>query len=272
MASTTSNLLRLEKQTAGENENDWGDRVNVVFELLEEAIAGMTTIATTGGTTILTAVNHSADESRAGIIKVTGTLTSNAVLEIPALTHKYVVWNATTGAYTLSINPSGGVPAVIGQGAKSTVICDATDCFLVTDIPSTTVMLFFQTAAPAGWTQIAGNNDSAIRVVSGAGGGTGGSVAFETAFASQVSAGTTDSHILTAAEMPAHTHNVGNHQQVWAGQGAPQASYSGMNTGITGNAFPTQSAGSGGGHTHTFTGTAINLDVAYINVIYCSKD
>jgi len=267
MASTTSNLLRLEKQTAGENENDWGDRVNVVFELLEEAIAGMTTIATTGGTTILTAVNHSADESRAGIIKVTGTLTSNAVLEIPALTHKYVVWNATTGAYTLSINPSGGVPAVIGQGAKRTVICDAIDCFLLTDdtaVPSTTVMLFFQAAAPVGWTQIAANDGSALRVVSGTGGGTGGTVAFTTAFASQaVTAvgGVTGSHVLTIAEMPAHSHGQNG---IIGGAGG--------SAGGTDVSNPTGVTGGGGGHTHTFTGTAIDLAVKYIDVIYCSKD
>ena len=145
----------------------------------------------------------------------------------------------------------------------------------IPSIPTGTVMLFFQAAAPTGWTQIAANDDKAIRVVSGTGGGTGGTVAFETAFASQaVTAvgGVTGSHTLTAAQMPAHTHNVGNQQQLWVAQGAPQAAYSGMNTGIVNHLFPTQSTGGGTGHTHTFTGTAINLDAAYINVIYCSKD
>jgi hypothetical protein len=131
-------------------------------------------------------------------------------------------------------------------------------------------MLFFQAAAPVGWTQIvAANNDSAIRVVSGTGGGTGGTVAFETAFASQTVAavgGVTGSHVLTAAQMPAHTHTGGINTSVAGVQGGAQT-YTATSTTVASG-----SAGSDGGHTHTFTGTAIDLDVAYINVIYCSKD
>jgi hypothetical protein len=58
-------------------------------------------------------------------------------------------------------------------------------------IPAGTVMLFFQANAPTGWTKVTSQNDKAFRVVSGSGGGTGGSVAFETAFASQTPSGTT---------------------------------------------------------------------------------
>jgi hypothetical protein len=61
-----------------------------------------------------------------------------------------------------------------------------------TVIPSGTVILFYQSAAPTGWTQVttAALNDSAIRVVTSTGGSTGGSVGFTTAFASQTPAGT----------------------------------------------------------------------------------
>ena len=58
------------------------------------------------------------------------------------------------------------------------------------DVPSGSAMVFFQTAAPTGWTKSTTNNDKALRVTSGDGGGTGGSVAFETAFASQAVSGT----------------------------------------------------------------------------------
>ncbi len=64
-----------------------------------------------------------------------------------------------------------------------------------------TKMLFNQTAAPTGWTKVTSSNDVALRVVSGTV-GSGGSVAFETAFASQ----TVPVHTLTTAQMPAHTH------------------------------------------------------------------
>ena len=58
-------------------------------------------------------------------------------------------------------------------------------------IPSGTVMLFVQTAAPTGFTKSTTHNDKALRVVSGSV-GTGGSVAFTTAFASnRTASGTT---------------------------------------------------------------------------------
>ena len=45
---------------------------------------------------------------------------------------------------------------------------------VITEIPSGTVMVFFQVSAPTGWTQVVTQNDKALRVVSGSGGGTGG--------------------------------------------------------------------------------------------------
>lgn len=50
-------------------------------------------------------------------------------------------------------------------------------------IPSGTTMLFAQAAAPVGWTKLTTHNNKALRVVSGTGGGSGGSVGFTTAFA-----------------------------------------------------------------------------------------
>ena len=135
-------------------------------------------------------------------------------------------------------------------------------------IPAGTVMLFFQANAPTGWTKVTSQNDKAFRVVSGSGGGTGGSVAFETAFASQTPSGTTDAIALTIAQMPAHTHTKAT------GQGHsndPEAGTS-MTVGNAGNTLTSGSTGSGATHSHAFTGSAINLDVSYINIILCSKD
>ena len=139
-------------------------------------------------------------------------------------------------------------------------------------IPATTVMLFFQAAAPVGWTQIAANNDKAIRVVSGTGGGTGGTVAFETAFASQAVAGTNAGTAITIAQMPAHTHTGGANAGSDGLQNVPGGTQGRVGSPGNSTTIASGSTGSGSTHTHTFSGTAINLDVAYINVIYCSKD
>ena len=130
-------------------------------------------------------------------------------------------------------------------------------------LPAGTTMLFAQTAAPTGWTKSTTHNNKALRVVSGAA-GSGGSVAFTTAFsAARALSGSTDGHALTIAEMPPHTHT----QEIMAG-GINFASGAGYNT-ATGN---TGSAGSGAAHSHTLASGSVNLDVQYVDVIIAVKD
>jgi hypothetical protein len=135
-------------------------------------------------------------------------------------------------------------------------------------IPSGTVMLFYQSSAPTGWTQVTTQNNKALRVVSGAGGGTGGSVAFTTAFASQSVSGTVGDTTLTTAQMPSHNHQRNN------GTGGTGSASGSMATGRNFDYTPVimSNTGGGGSHNHTFTGTAIDLAVQYIDVIIASKD
>ena len=133
-------------------------------------------------------------------------------------------------------------------------------------LPTGTAMLFAQTSAPTGWTKSTTHDNKALRVVSGSA-SSGGSVAFTTAFASQAVAGTVGNTSLTIAQMPAHTHQVGG----YAGASAASGTSTLMNYPGTSN-YTTSSQGSGDAHTHTFTGTAINLAVSYVDVIICTKD
>lgn len=137
-------------------------------------------------------------------------------------------------------------------------------------IPSGTVMLFVQTAAPTGFTKSTAHDNKALRVVSGTA-SSGGTTAFSTVFANQtptittsgLSAGATT---LSTSQIPSHTHTVpvGN----CSGSGAVSgASDSPKNTGATGG---------GGSHTHTVTGSAtssaVTLNVQYVDVIIATKD
>lgn len=58
-------------------------------------------------------------------------------------------------------------------------------------IESGTTMLFYQAAAPTGWTKQTTHNDKALRVVSGVGGASGGTNPFSTVMAQSVVGGTT---------------------------------------------------------------------------------
>lgn len=129
MASSYSDQLRLELMVNGENSNTWGTKTNTNLELIESAISGQAEIATTGGTTVLTTVNGSDDQSRHAVLKITGVLVSNATIEVPAKTKQYLLWNATSGSYTVTIKTNAGTGVVIPQGESMTVFCDATNVY-----------------------------------------------------------------------------------------------------------------------------------------------
>jgi hypothetical protein len=60
--------------------------------------------------------------------RFTGTLTGNRSVVVPATVQQYWVDNRTTGAYTLSIAPSGGGAAFnVAQGERVILYCDGTD-------------------------------------------------------------------------------------------------------------------------------------------------
>ncbi len=131
--------------------------------------------------------------------------------------------------------------------------------------PSGTRLLFQQSTAPTGWTKDTTHDNKALRVVSGTA-GSGGTVAFTTAFASQAAAGTVGNTTLTIDQIPNHSHGLPGYVSIDGGGsfGNPAGS-----SNIYSSTF---GAGGGQPHTHSFTGTAINLAVQYVDVIMASKD
>jgi hypothetical protein len=147
-----------------------------------------------------------------------------------------------------------------------------------------TAMLFVQTTAPTGWTKSTTHNDKALRVVNGAA-SSGGSVAFTTAFASQTPVGSIDTSGLSAGattlsttQIPSHNHYIRQASNAVGGPGVISTNVYQYTNNSYGNMDIVTSTGSGGSHTHTvsgsatFTGTAINLAVQYVDVIIATKD
>lgn len=143
-----------------------------------------------------------------------------------------------------------------------------------------TRLIFAQSTAPTGWTKDTTNyNNHALRVVTGAA-STGGTVDFTTAFASQTPAGSINTGGLSAgattlstSQIPSHDHWLGWYTSgACFGPGAPGGPATSGAQALSG------STGGGGSHTHsisgsaTFTGTAINLAVKYLDVITATKN
>ena len=126
---------------------------------------------------------------------------------------------------------------------------------IVGGIPTGSKVLFAQAAAPTGWTKDTTHNDKSIRVVSGTGGGSAGSVAFSTVFGRTA----TDGSSLSIAQLAAHTHS---------GSLGGSSSTGGYLTASTGKIITSSgSAGSGSTHSH-----GLDLRVQYVDVIICTKN
>lgn len=181
------------------------------------------------------------------------------------------------GAYDTNPTITLGAPGTLDDSSTNSVT--ATSHTHQVDfpepIPSGTIMLFQQTNAPTGWTKITSYNNRALRVVNGAV-GTGGSVPFSTAFNTRTVSGSISSggsHSHTAGTYVINLQrgrfddSSGDYRPYVAGpagiSGAP---------GGTENVSVTGTSGSGGSHTHTFSGTNIDLSVQYVDIILASKD
>jgi hypothetical protein len=210
------------------------------------------------------------------LVYADGTNVVSQVTQLPALTLATAlpVTSGGTGAAALTANNvllGNGTSAVqfVAPGASGNVLTsNGTTWSSAAIIPSGTVMLFVQTSAPTGWTKSVAYNDRALRVVSGTA-GTGGSVAFATAFASQGVSGTVGNHTLTTAEIPSHTHIVDAYFNDPCG--SPGYINDVSSNGFVSSTSSTSATGSGGAHNHSFSGTAINLAVQYVDVIIATK-
>ena len=154
-------------------------------------------------------------------------------------------------------------------------------------IPQSSVSVFFQTSAPTGWTKITNQDNKTLRVVSGSGGGAGGSTEFSTIFPTQTTpitvnnvpvSGSTGNTTLTTNMIPAHAHpnQIPNGFIGLSPGGGDVASGTGWtrNIGQTGPG-PADAFGGLTSHNHPFSTTisfssSLDLRLKYIDVIICS--
>ena len=190
---------------------------------------------------------------------------------------------ATDG--TISIDPNTVVAKLVAGANVSLVPSTGLGTVTINaipeaagDFPAGTVTLFVQASAPTGWTQVNSQNNKAIRVVNGSGGGSGGSQPFTSVFTSvpvtgsvslsglSISGGQTNTvdqtpsgsvqlgslsvsaSSISEGQMPSHSHQ---YQQRPPG-GNQRGNSNGIDNNATNTVTPT---GGNGGHSHSVSGS-----------------
>lgn len=275
MPSTYTTGLRLTKQGSGENDSTWGTIANTQYDLIDDAIRGLTTVSITTGTDItLTSNNGASDESRRAILKLNGTPTANINVIVPAVSKIYVVDGSSfAGAYSVTIKPSSGTGITFKSGQNGLVICDGTNVTSIYQtasvIPTGGIIMWSGTISliPSGWYLCDGTNgtpdltnkfivgasqdnlSTAMTNVTGSLTQTGGDIVTGSDGGETV---TSASHVLTVDEIPAHHHAAGNGDDSWnMAFGYANGGYPGPYT--TGASQFTSDTGGGQGHTHGVT-------------------
>ena len=138
MASTYSSRLKLELQGTGVNAGTWGDKTNNNLDVLDAFAAGYLSKSVAGSSDVtLTTANASATaESSNKVIELTGTLTGNITVFIPAKENNYVFFNNTAGSHTVTIAATGHTAngVAITQGGHAHVYCDGASDFNVVNV------------------------------------------------------------------------------------------------------------------------------------------
>jgi trimeric autotransporter adhesin len=118
MANTTSASLKLTVQATGENSGTWGQITNTNLLILEQAIGGYAAVGVTSGAT-LAFTNGALSNGKNQVLKLTGTIAGNVDVIVPDSVEKtYVVENATSGAFTVTVKTTSGSGVTWGTTDK----------------------------------------------------------------------------------------------------------------------------------------------------------
>ncbi len=201
--------------------------------------------------------------SSTGVVAISATLDVSSATLTTSTAQKEAIVQAGPGSGTLDVSSGTLTTSTAQKQAIS-----------YTAFASGTAMIFKQTSAPTGWTKSASNDNSALRVVTGTP-GTGGSVAFTTAFQShtpsQSGSASVSAHYLAENEMPSHTHGIIVSSSLPGHLGGNIVG----GPGGADNSKQTTAKGGSGSHSHGMgqaSYNAINLAVNYVDVIVATKD
>lgn len=116
--------LGIELPDVGSDQDTWGNILNSDLQILDKAVQYDVISKTLAGVDVtLTDV-----EAASAVINLTGTLTANVNVIVPATPVRvYLVRNQTSGAFTVTVKTAAGTGTPVQQGTSSLVYSDGTN-------------------------------------------------------------------------------------------------------------------------------------------------
>jgi len=120
--------LGLIKQTDGENEGTWGDKLNEsLIDLLDDAIGGYVEVSVASGNVTLAFADGTADNNgRHAVIKFTGSPGTTRTVTFPDAQVNYFIINGSDGS-VICTSGSGAATVTIPTGMKNIIYVDGSD-------------------------------------------------------------------------------------------------------------------------------------------------
>lgn len=132
MASSYTTNKDLEKPANGDYVGDWEIPVNGNMDIIDKALGGVTNLSLTNANVTLTD-----SQAQALRIVLTGSLSANITIFFPAVGGEWLVYNNTTGAYTVTFKTVavGSVGVETPQSYRSAIGADGTDVWFSDNRP-----------------------------------------------------------------------------------------------------------------------------------------
>lgn len=122
MSDTLTTNLLLTDQSSGGNNNTWGTILNQNFTTLDAKLGNPTSLSTTGGSTTLSQTQELVAE-----LLIIGSLASAATINFSGRGGFWIIYNNTSGAFSLTVKVTGQTGVVVPQGTSQIVFCNGTD-------------------------------------------------------------------------------------------------------------------------------------------------
>ena len=123
MASTYT-AAGIELITDGEQSGTWGQTTNTNWEMMEEMVTGVVSVALTGTTATLTTSDGSSSDGRHSVVVFSGTPGGTCTVTVSPNDMQKVYWIVNGSDQTVTMTQGSGGNINVAAGSKKIIYCD----------------------------------------------------------------------------------------------------------------------------------------------------